>query len=63
MNEVKKVIKDTINQYKEDKNVDDSLLWEMIKMNIRKSSVKYGARKKKTYNSEKFEPRLVNVVV
>ena len=47
MNEVKKVIKDTINQYKKDKNVDDSLLWEMVKMNIRESSIKYGARKKK----------------
>ena len=47
MNEVKKVIKDTINQNKENKNVDDSLLREMIKMNIRESSIKYGARKKK----------------
>ena len=47
VNEVKKVIKDTIDQYKEDKNVDDSLLWEMIKMNIRESSIKYGAIKKK----------------
>ena len=47
MNEVKNVIKDTINQYKEDKNVYDSLLWEMIKMNIRESSIKYGAREKK----------------
>ena len=47
VNEVKKVIKDTIDQNKENKNVDDSLLWEMIKMNIRESSIKYGARKKK----------------
>ena len=52
VNEVKKVIKDTIDQYKEDKNVDDSLLWEMIKMIIRESSIKYGTRKKKTSKNE-----------
>ena len=47
MNEIKRVIRETIDQYKEDKNVDDSLLWEMVKMNIREFSIKYGARKKK----------------
>ena len=47
VNEIKRVIRETIDQYKEDKNVDDSLLWEMVKMNIREFSIKYGARKKK----------------
>ena len=47
MNEVKSVIKETIDQYKENINVDDSLPWEMVKMNIRELSIRYGSGKKK----------------
>ena len=47
MNKVKLIINETTQQYKDDNEVDDSLLWEMIKLKIRELSIKYGSYKKK----------------
>ena len=42
---VKKTI---INTVDENKNIDDVLLWEMIKLKVRGSSIQYSARKKRS---------------
>ena len=49
MNNVKLIINETAEQYKDDNAVDDSLLWEMIK--LKEFSVKYGSYKKKQQKS------------
>ena len=46
MNKVKLIINETTQQYKDDNEVDDSLLWEMIKLKIRELSIKNGSYKK-----------------
>ena len=48
VNKVKLIINETTQQYKDDNEVDDSLLWEMIKLKIRELSIKYGSYKKTT---------------
>ena len=47
VNKVKLIINETTQQYKDDNEVDDSLIWEMIKLKIRELSIKYGSYKKK----------------
>ena len=44
---IKKVILKTYDDYKDDKDVDDALLWEMIKLKVRESSIFYGKEKAK----------------
>ena len=44
---MKLIINETTQQYKDDNEVDDSLLWEMIKLKIWELSIKYGSYKKK----------------
>lgn len=50
VSEVKRTIKDTVNQYRindEDFSIDNRLLWEMIKLSIRGISIQYSPRKKR----------------
>ena len=47
VNKMKLIINETTQQYKDDNEVDDSLLWEMIKLKIWELSIKYGSYKKK----------------
>ena len=43
---IKKVILKTCDDYKDDKDVDDALLWEMIKLKVRESSIFFTEKKK-----------------
>ena len=45
---IKSTIIDTVNN---NRNIDDVLLWEMIKMQIRGNSIKYSSRKKRSSNN------------
>jgi len=45
---IKNTINDTVNN---NRNIDDVLLWEIIKMQIRGNSIKYSSRKKGTSNN------------
>ena len=47
VSKVKLIINEMTQQYKDNNEVDDSLLWEMIKLKIRELSIKYGSYKKK----------------
>ena len=46
VNQIRTVIKDTQEEYKNDRSVDDALMWEIIKLKIRELSLKYSAIKK-----------------
>ena len=46
VNQIRTVIKDTEEEYKNDRSVNDALMWEMIKLKIREHSLKYSAIKK-----------------
>ena len=46
INQIRAVIKDTQEEYQNDIFVDDALMWEMIKLNIRKQSLIYSIIKK-----------------
>ena len=46
--EIKKAIESTVNQYKDDAAVNPVLLWEMIKLKVREKSISYAAYKKVT---------------
>ena len=46
VNQIRTVIKDTKEEYKNDRSVNDALMWEMIKLKIREHSLKYSAIKK-----------------
>ena len=41
VNKIKSTILETVNQYESDETVDEVLLWEMIKLQIRDTSIKY----------------------
>jgi hypothetical protein len=45
---IKKTIIDTV---KDNRNIDDVLLWEMIKLQVRGNSIKYSSRKKRSNNN------------
>ena len=49
---IKKVILKTCDDYKDDKDVDDALLWEMIKLKVRESSIFYGKEKAKSRGTD-----------
>ena len=40
VNQIRAVIKDTQEEYKNDRSVDDALMWEIIKLKIREHSLK-----------------------
>ena len=46
INQIRAVIKETQEEYQNDTFVNDALMWEMIKLNIRKQSLKYSTIKK-----------------
>lgn len=46
--EIKTVIENTVNQYKDDISVNPALLWEMIKLKVREKSISYAAYKNVT---------------
>jgi len=46
VNQIRAVIKNTQEEYKNDSSVNDALMWEMIKLKIRQYSLKYSAIKK-----------------
>ena len=46
INLIKKTISDVSNDYKEDERVDPILLWDVMKMQIRASSIKYAKKYK-----------------
>ena len=43
---IKRTISDVSKQYENDSEVDDVLLWEVIKMEVRASSIVYAKQKK-----------------
>ena len=45
VNKIKSTILKTVNQYESDETVDEVLLWEMIKLQIRDTSIKYSKAK------------------
>ena len=47
VNNIKSIILETANQYESDETVDEVLLWEMIKHQIRDTSIKYSKAKTK----------------
>ena len=47
VNQIKSIIQETQNEYKDDELVNPSLLWEMIKLKVRKKSLLYSKIKKK----------------
>ena len=47
VNQIKSVIQETQNEYKDDESVNPSLLWEMIKLKVREKSLLYPKIKKK----------------
>ena len=49
---IKKVILKTCDDYKDDKDVDDALLWEMIKLKVRESSIFHGKEKAKSKRTD-----------
>ena len=53
VNNIKSTILGTVNQYESDEIVDEALLWEMIKLQIKDTSIKYSkAKTKKMKNKE-----------
>ena len=46
INQIRAVMKDTQEEYQNDIFVNDALYWEMIKLNMRKQSLKYSTMKK-----------------
>lgn len=46
VNQIRAVIKETHDEYRNDDTVNDALLWEMLKLKIREQSLKYAAAKK-----------------
>ena len=63
VNQIRTVIKDTKEEYKNDRCVNDALMWEMIKLKIREHSLKYSAIKKgKTSRLEENLEREINTL-
>ena len=61
VDQIKLVIAETKEEYEQDDTVDPNLLWEMIKMKVRETSIKYGAKKKKNLETKQIEiERIIN---
>ena len=53
VNNIESTILETVNQYESDETVNEALLWEMTKLQIRDTSIKYSkAKTKKMKNKE-----------
>ena len=52
VNAIKSTIAETASEYESDEEVDEVLLWEMIKLKIREASMKYSKVKMKTMKNE-----------
>lgn len=57
---IKSTIAQVQKEYENDDNVDDSLLWEMIKLKVRESSIRYAKRKKTLMKNQ--EAKLENEI-
>ena len=52
INRIKRVILKTCEYYKDDNDVDDALLWEIIKLEVRDSTIFYGEEKAKSRRTD-----------
>ena len=55
VNKIKSTIHETVNQYESDETVDEVLLWEMIKLQIRETSIKYSKAKTKKMKTKEAD--------
>ena len=55
VNKIKSTVLETVNQYESDETVDEVLLWEMIKLQIRDTSIKYSKAKIKKMNIKEVD--------
>lgn len=55
VNKIKSTILETVNQYESDETVDEVLLWEMIKLQIRDTSIKYSKAKIKKMKTKEAD--------
>ena len=55
VNDIKSTIAETVDQYNNDETVDEVLLWEMIKLQIRDTSIKYSKAKTKKMKSKEAD--------
>ena len=55
VNAIKSTIAETASEYESDEEVDEVLLWEMIKLKIRDASMKYSKVKMKNYKMKNEE--------
>jgi len=55
VNNIKSTILETVNQYESDETVDEVLLWEVIKLQIRDTSIKYSKAKTKKMKTEEVD--------
>ena len=55
VSQIKSTIQKTKEEYANDDPVDPSLLWEMVKLKVRESSINFGIKKKKKMASEQNE--------
>ena len=53
INQIRAVIKDTQGEYQNGIIVNDALMWEIVKLNIRKQSLKHSTIKKQKYHNAK----------
>ena len=52
ISQIKLIIQQTKDEYRDDEFINPNLLWEMIKMKVREESIKFGASKKKKIINE-----------
>ena len=63
MNQIRKAIQEVLVEYEDDDDVNPTLLWEMIKLEVREQSLKYAAGKKAKLNRKEEElERRINVL-
>ena len=55
INRIKRFILKTCEYYKDDNDVDDALLWEMIKLEVRDSTIFYGEEKVKSRRTDEIK--------
>ena len=55
VSQIKTTIQKTKEEYANDDPVDPSLLWEMVKLKVRESSINFGIKEKKKMASEQNE--------
>ena len=61
VDQIKLVIAETKEEYEQDDNVDPNLVWKMIKMKVRETSIKYGAKKKNNLETKQIGiERIIN---